>query len=482
MRHATKDLSVAICLAVVALLLPMPRSAVAAPARPNVVLCMADDQGLGDMGYTGHPRVQTPTFDAMSREGLRFDRFYAAAPVCSPTRGSVMTGRHPNRFGCFRWGNTLRPQEVTVAEALGSAGYRTGHFGKWHLGSVVARSPVSPGNSGFARWLSAPNFYDNDPILSRDGTAVALKGESSMIVAEAAMEFVREAVAAKEPFLAVVWFGSPHRPHEAVEADREPYRDLPEKLQHFYGEITGMDRAVGHLREGLVDLGVREDTLFWYSSDNGALPDVGSTAGLRGVKGDVYEGGLRVPALIEWPARIPEPRATDAIATTSDIYPTLLDLLGIEIPGQPVLDGVSLRWVIEGAAPAPRAPVGFWSFDAQGIRTPSREWMALLLEAQEQGQEAEIPPDQLMMDAGALEVRYDETDLTGHAAWLDGDWKLHRVTGDDGSPHFELYELDEDPVEDVDLASRHPGRVATMTAALEVWMLSVIDSLNGADY
>ena len=127
---------------------------VAAAERPNVVLCMADDQGLGDMGYTGHPRIQTPTFDAMSREGLRFDRFYAAAPVCSPTRGSVMTGRHPNRFGCFSWGRTLRPQEITIAEALQQAGYRTGHFGKWHLGSVVARSPVSPGHSGFDAWLS----------------------------------------------------------------------------------------------------------------------------------------------------------------------------------------------------------------------------------------------------------------------------------------------------------------------------------------
>ncbi len=337
-----------------------------AAASTNVVLCMADDQGLGDMGYTGHPRIQTPTFDAMSREGLRFDRFYAAAPVCSPTRGSVMTGRHPNRFGCFRWGHTLRPQEITVAEALRSAGYRTGHFGKWHLGSAVARSPVSPGNSGFARWLSAPNFYDNDPILSRDGTAVALEGESSMIAAEAAMEFVREAVGKQEPFLAVVWFGSPHRPHEAADEDREPYRDLPEKLQHFYGEVTGMDRAVGLLRDGLSDLGVRDDTLFWYCSDNGALPDVGSTAGLRGRKGDVYEGGLRVPAIVEWPARIPEPRTTDVVATTSDIYPTLLDLLGIEIPGQPDLDGVSLRGVIEGTSEDRGAPGGLLELPGRG--------------------------------------------------------------------------------------------------------------------
>jgi arylsulfatase A-like enzyme len=453
-----------------------------AAERPNVVLCMADDQGLGDMGYTGHPRLQTPTFDAMSRAGLRFDRFYAAAPVCSPTRGSVMTGRHPNRFGCFSWGRTLRPQEVTVAEALRAVGYRTGHFGKWHLGSVVAPSPVSPGRSGFEEWLSAPNFYDNDPILSRNGTAVPLEGESSMIAAEAALDFMKGAVAEAEPFLAVVWFGSPHRPHEAVDRDREPYRGLPEELQHFYGEITGMDRAVGRLREGLDELGVRDDTLLWYCSDNGALPDVGSASGLRGRKGSLYEGGLRVPALIEWPAEITAPRGTDVVATTSDIYPTLVDLLGIEVPGQPHPDGVSLREVIEGVADERDAPVGFWQFDAGGIRTPSREWMPLMLEAQAEGREQELPPSHVLMDAGSLTRKFGEDHLTGHAAWLDGDWKLHRITEEEGETRLELYHLAADPLEETDLATHDPDRVESMTAALDAWMRSVLDSLNGADY
>ena len=126
------------------------RPATAAPAAdpPNVVLVMADDQGRGDMAYNGHPHLRTPNFDAVAKEGVRFDRFYAAGPVCSPTRGSVMTGRTPNRFGCFKWGHPLRPQEVTVAEALKAAGYRTGHFGKWHLGSVQRDSPVSHGAGG----------------------------------------------------------------------------------------------------------------------------------------------------------------------------------------------------------------------------------------------------------------------------------------------------------------------------------------------
>ncbi len=159
---------------------------------PNIVLCMADDQGWGDMAYNGHPVLKTPHFDAMAREALRFDRFYAAAPVCSPTRASVMTGRHPNRFGCFKWGHSLRPQEVTIAHTLKKAGYVTGHFGKWHIGSVCKGSPVNPGACGFDEWFSAPNFFDNDPIMSRQGVAVQTQGESSMVTVDAALDFIRK--------------------------------------------------------------------------------------------------------------------------------------------------------------------------------------------------------------------------------------------------------------------------------------------------
>ena len=136
--------------------------------QPNIVLCMADDQGWGDLGYYGHTVLKTPNFDNMAASGLRFDQFYAAAPVCSPTRGNVMTGRNPNRFECFSWGYTLRPQEITIAEILKKTGYKTGHFVKWHLGSVQKGSPVNLGASGFDKWLSSPNFFDNDPILSSE--------------------------------------------------------------------------------------------------------------------------------------------------------------------------------------------------------------------------------------------------------------------------------------------------------------------------
>src|SRR5690606_26517002 len=162
-------------LVVLPCLLPFACGATTAAAegqKPNFVLVMADDQGWGDVGYNSDSPLQTPVMDEMAATALRFDRFYAAAPVCSPTRGSVLTGRHPNRFACFSWGHPIRPQEVTVAEALKQAGYTTGHFGKWHLGSTRKASPVSPGNSGFDRWVSSPNFYDNNPLLVDQGRVI----------------------------------------------------------------------------------------------------------------------------------------------------------------------------------------------------------------------------------------------------------------------------------------------------------------------
>jgi len=319
-RHEVLSKSVSLILAPLCLLcsacsLTRPN---AARTKPNIILCMADDQGWGDMGYTGHPILKTPNLDAMAAASLTFNRFYAAAPVCSPTRGSVLTGRHPNRFACFSWGHSLRPQEITIAETLKAAGYVTGHFGKWHLGSVQKTSPVNPGNSGFDEWISAPNFFDNDPILSNRGTAVQTKGESSMVTVDLALDFIRKHADSLKPFFAVVWFGSPHNPHKAIEQDRALYDDQDKKHQHFYGEITGLDRAMGKLRQELRTLDIHQNTVLWYCSDNGGLPNLSVTGG-RKHKGSIYEGGLRVPAIIEWPARWPTPRTTDLPASTVDI-------------------------------------------------------------------------------------------------------------------------------------------------------------------
>lgn len=450
--------------------------------KPNMVLVMADDQGWGDMAYNGHPVVKTPQFDRMAAAGLRFDRFYAAAPVCSPTRGSVLTGRHPNRFGCFKWGYTLRPQEVTLAEALHTAGYTTGHFGKWHLGSVRTGSPVNPGASGFDEWLSAPNFFDIDPILSDKGRAVQTTGESSEVVVDAAIDFIRRCASQDQPFLAVVWFGSPHSPHRATDEERRQYADQPARLQHFYGEITAMDRAFGRLRDEIAELGLRDDTILWYTSDNGALPKVGNSGGHRGHKGQVYEGGLLVPAIIEWPARIRSPQATSVRCNTSDIYPTLLEIAGVTVERQPRLDGISLVPLIDGQTKERPKAMGFWDFPISGIRTPSHEWMTELLTAQQAGREPDNQ-DRLRLDAGKINQQYSETTLPGHAAWIDGDWKLHRIANNTGKEvRYELYNLAEDRQETNDLFEKETARAKEMQAALADWQRSVVRSLNGEDY
>lgn len=467
---------------IVACCIGLTAAASFADERPNVVLVMADDQGWGDMAYNGHPRLKTPAFDALAAEGVRFDQFHAAAPVCSPTRGSVLTGRTPNRFGCFSWGHPLRPQEVTLAEALQSVGYRTGHFGKWHLGSVQAASPVSPGASGFDAWVSSPNFFDLDPILSERGRATPFQGDSSDVTVDLALRFVRECATSDQPFLAVVWFGSPHSPHQALPEDREPYAGRPKNEQNFLGEITAMDRAFGRLRSELRELGLRDNTLLWYCSDNGALPKIGSSGGRRGAKGSIYEGGLLVPALLEWPARIETPQVIAVPCVTSDIYPTVLDAAGVTVEKQPPLDGVSLLPLLEGGRSDRAAPIGFWDRKAKGMRVPAKEWMEELLAAR---QRDEKPEDAERLYANAAEIGPPAPldHYPGHSAWLDGQWKLHRIeNANSGAVTWELYDLSADPQERRNLSDEKPDRTTTMQKSLERWLTSVAGSLNGVDY
>ena len=449
---------------------------------PNIVLVMADDQGWGDMAYNGHPNVKTPNFDAMAKQAVRFDQLHSAAPVCSPTRGSVMTGRTPNRFGCFSWGQPIRPQEITIAQALKGAGYHTGHFGKWHLGSVQKASSVCPGACGFEAWASAPNFFDLDPILSVNGKATQFKGDSSDVTADLAIDFIRQSVAKKEPFFTVVWFGSPHAPHHALDSDRALYKGLPKAQQHFYGEITAMDRAFGKLRQTLRDLEVQKNTVLWYCSDNGALPKIGSSGGRRGNKGTIYEGGLLVPGLFEWPALTQEAKAITTPCVTSDIFPTLLDIANVTLKKQHPLDGISLLPLIQGEVKTRTQPMGFWDNKAKGVGTPSAEWMKDLLASQQRGEEP-TDPLRLAADAGKIGDPVPLNSFPGHAAWLDWPWKLHRIEDrKTGDVAWELYDLSADPDESRVLFAEQPERVPQMQEALENWLESVARSLNGEDY
>ncbi len=442
--------------------------------RPNIVICVADDQGYRDVGYMGHPHVRTPVLDEMAARGVRFDRFYAAAPVCTPTRGSLLTGRHPNRFGAFKWGHTIRPQERTLAEALKAAGYRTGHFGKWHLGPMVAGEPASPGSSGFDEWVSAFNFYNNDPWLSDNGTVRRFEGESSMVTMERALAFVEEAAKDEAPFLAVVAFGNPHSPHRPTEPLRKLYPDLPEGQANYLAEITGIDRAMGALRDRLRALDIERETLIWYLSDNGGQTPEANNGDLRGDKGSLWEGGLRVPAVVEWPGHL-EPRTTKARANSSDVYPTLLEIAGVDPADQPTpLDGESLLPVLVGDRDHRKQPMGFWSYPRRGRPTPNHKLMPELYKEQQAGEE---PTVRYKLIHTPEEDYPDAERRRGPAAWIDGDWKLHRRSGG-----YELYNLADDPREQKNVIDAHPDRAARMKQALETWQESVARSLKGADY
>ena len=445
--------------------------------RPNIILCMTDDQGWGDTGYNGHPFVKTPNLDAMAKAGIRFDHFYAAGPVCSPTRASVLTGRHPNRMNVIRYGTPMRPQETTIAEALKQSGYVTGHFGKWHLGSIQKGSPVNPGNSGFDEWLSSPNYFDMDPILCDKGVAVQYQGESSAITVDAALEFIREQSKADKPFLAVVWFAAPHTPLEASDEDLEPYISEGEWAGYF-AELTAFDRAFGKLRDELKVMGIKDNTILWYNSDNGGMH--WKSTGGRAKKGSIYEGGLRVPALLEWPKRFPKPQIVTAPCNTSDIYPTLLEITGTKVEGQFPLDGINLMPILQGTQVSRTKPMGFWQMNGKGKGVSSKKLMAGLLKAQKNGKEV-TDVSHLDLDAAEVKTPIPENDISGHAAWLDWPWKLHRITNN-GDVKFELYNLVEDSYEKANQSKLHPERVEMMKVQLEDWQKSVVQSYNGQDY
>jgi len=413
------------------------RTQAAQDPRPNIILCMTDDQGWTEVSYNelgtlrkSNPQFRTVELDKMAAAGLRFDRFYAAASVCSPTRASCLTGRHPYRYGVTLYGKPLKLQEKTIAQALAAAGYQTGHFGKWHLNGVsgpgkplTSDDPLNPGAFGFQTWFSVSNYFETNTTFGRNGEKVDTVGDGSDVIVAEALKWIdgHQKEKTAPPFLAVIWFGSPHNPHAPLPVDAAAAGG-DKKL----GEILAVDRAMGTLRRGLRERGLANNTMLWFNSDNGGT---GSNSPLKGKKGSIDEGGVRVPGLCEWPARV-KPGRTSVPVVTSDFYPTILAAAGVSLPSdkpQP-LDGINLLPLLEGKMTERPTPIGFMN----------------------------------------------KTDVT---AWSDNRYKL--LVTKSGK---QLYDLTADPGEAHDLSAEKPDVVAAMSKSLEAWAASVRQSQEGADY
>ncbi|GDY19574.1 N-acetylgalactosamine-6-sulfatase [Verrucomicrobiota bacterium] len=489
-----------------ALALGLPASAFS--AQPNIVLLMGDDHGWEETGYNKHPHVKTPVLDEMAATGFRFENFYAAHPNCSPTRASFMTGRHPNRMGTFAPGFSFRPEEITIAQILAKAGYRCAHFGKWHLGPVKAASPTSPGAMGFHEWLSHDNFFEMNPSLSRNGGAPeVIKGEGSEVVITEAIRFIDRAKQEGKPFFTVVWFGSPHEPYSGLPADLALYDDLPAKystkkvkltsnetggpvtrpqgdvLRERYAEITAMDRAIGTLRKHLAAQNLRDNTLLFYCGDNGTSADgsLDSPHPHRGVKGAVYDGGTLVPGLIEWPARIPQPRSTTVRASTTDLLPTICAITGEPLPARPI-DGIDLSPVLDGKITARPKPLYFWEFTGGSGKGKPEPYIEPEL------QKGTTPLAKLMGGKATRDFTnhrhptISDTDYAGPRAIIEGNLKLVIHDGRAGEPRRELFDLKSDPAEKTNLLEQQPAAAEKLQTALRDWQKSVLQSLTGADY
>ena len=429
--------------------------------RPNVVRLMPDDMGWGDPRcFNADSPIRTPNIDAMAAAGLKFNRFYAAAPVCSPTRGACLTARHPFRYGVTSANvGHMKPEERTLAELLQKHGYTTGHFGKWHLGTLTTEvrdgrrggrknehfSP--PWKNGFDASFSAevqmptwdPMKNQNFPSKYWTGpeefAKTNLDGDDSRVIMDRAVPFIEQAVKAKKPFFAVVWFHAPHAPVVAGPEYRKLYAKFGEDEQHYYGCITALDEQVGRLRKTLKDLGVANDTMVWFCSDNGPEGakqqgrNRGSAGPFRGRKRSLYEGGIRVPGILEWPAQVKAGSTTDFAAVTSDYLPTILDALQLPVPDKRPLDGVSLIPLLEKRQTERAKPIGFQSGN--------------------------------------------------QLAWSAAKYKLY---SSNGGKTWELYDLSADPGETRDIAAMNADRVRMMAAELEEWRRSCAASDGGADY
>lgn len=408
-------------------------------SQPNIVLIFCDDLGYGDLRSYGHPTIATPHLSQMAQDGMLFTQFYSASPACTASRYALLTGRYPVRSG-FDWvlypksERGLHPQEHTLAEGLKSAGYRTGCFGKWHLGST--QPGFLPLQHGFDTYVGLP--YSNDMIPPKWPDIALLSGNDTLMMnpdqatltglyTQSAIDFIKADPTA--PFFVYLPFAMPHVPLHpgAAFAGRSK--------AGIYGDVVEeIDDAVGRIRSALQEAGLSENTLMLFTSDNGPWiikgPKGGSAGHLRDGKGSTWEGGMRVPGIVCWPGKIAPGQVQRTPANTMDWYTTLLGLAGQPLPAGRPVDGQDLGPLLRGDTLAER-PFFYYG-----------------------------PGNQLQ-------------------AVRKGAWKLHRITSSQtGIDYFEgklplLFNLEEDPGERFDRSDEFPGVVAELEGLMDLHQASI---------
>jgi len=425
----------------------------ASPAakRPNIIVILADDLGYADVGLQGCTDIPTPHVDSIGKAGVRFTSGYVSHPFCSPTRAGLMTGRYQQRFGhennpvystaLDKVGLPL--DQVTLPQTLKAAGYVTGIVGKWHLGAAPHFHPMKRGFDEFFGFLGGGHDYLKAEMedvpreysipIQRNGKPVPLTGYLTDVLGSEAAAFIDRHQ--KEPFFLYLAFNAPHTPLQAPEKYSDRVKNIADPTRRAYAALViAMDDAIGTVLEKLRSTGLEQDTLVFFLSDNGGPGPVthASNAPLRGNKGNVLEGGVRVPFFVRWPARLPAGKTYDEPVISLDIFPTAVAAAGGQLPADLKLDGVNILPHIEGP--------------------PVRR--------------AGSPHERLFWRTGggaAMAVR-------------EGRYKVVRT----GEKPPELYDLKEDIGEARDLASDKPDVVARLVKAYEEWNKELVPPLWGS--
>lgn len=443
-------------------------AATSAEPRPNVIFILTDDQGWGDAHFAGHPYVKTPNLDRLAKEGTWFKQFYVAATVCSPSRTAFMTSHYPSRHlihghlsdeaqnAARSMPNWLDAEAITLPDLLKSAGYATGHFGKWHLG--MGEGAPAPVDYGFdvSRIVTG-----NGPTYEDERGKPGFWSRSTQFFVDDTIAFIRDH--REQPFYVNLWTLIPHAKLDpsteqlAVYEDLKPKaddpafgpwmqkylekaKDLESQMKIFCASLTDLDTQIGRLLDTLDEMGLAENTIIVFSSDNGpedyrignaSNAGVGNPGPLRGRKRSMHEGGIRTFGLVRWPGKVPAGRVDEtSVVGAVDFLPTIAALTGVAVPDSLKPDGQDLSTLWQGGASGPREkPLHWeWLFSVQG---PEDGYM---------------PP--------ALAIR-------------DGDWKLFL---DHRGGSAQLYHIPHDPGENTDLAANEPEVVKALSAKALAWV------------